>query len=567
MSSAKQPDNHDSDARNSADAAGLGSLADLDEELARAADAAEALSNDLGQPDPPAQQTSTSIDTANVPSPEKVLSDELARLEGLAQTAAVELGASPPAAETGTAKLGASTPAAEPAATELGVSTPAEQPAEPTETTETAGDEPTTVTPPRKDDAGAERDETHASSETPSDHVEPAKKAAKSEQPDPEVESTENEASIDASAPSDTAADQQPDPPEIAVDVVSPDQPTHEPTVDPGGRDAADDTAATEPVVSDSNDHTGDVTAETTNPPTESVSAGGDEPATNAVVGIDSDAADAPEEDTSELPVASSAERPEPPLAVESKIVESKTDQNTESTTGGVEAVAGIEETAVALDDLDAALAAAAEAEHPPPETPTQPEGEVAIDPGTQTDTKNPPAETDPQEAVPSFMRDLMGSADEPATEAAPTTTGPQEPTLDAADTSAAPSRSPSAAAMYQSQGKPGVVGTGMLGVVGSTPPPPNGTPDKDVSAVVNGEGADSQGDGEDNAAGASVARPSLRARLTPFAFQATNCIVTLLAKIDQPLKPIGPRVRLIAGWAALATFGTALVVFLVALF
>lgn len=114
-------------------------------------------------------------------------------------------------------------------------------------------------------------------------------------------------------------------------------------------------------------------------------------------------------------------------------------------------------------------------------------------------------------------------------------------------------------------QPSPGVVGTGLLGVV-----------DPDKPRSEEGQAAESRADRPAGAQrGVSLSAPeafkrsvqAAAARVTPFAAGLALLAVRLLERIDGPVGGVGSPVRRAVGWMALATLGTASIVYLVSLF
>lgn len=110
---------------------------------------------------------------------------------------------------------------------------------------------------------------------------------------------------------------------------------------------------------------------------------------------------------------------------------------------------------------------------------------------------------------------------------------------------------------------KPGVVGTGMIGVVGTAPPTP---------AVKDESPAIVKDDPADDASPPSIAKKSRRiareagSRLSPLALRLGLQGVRVLERIDRPIRGVSRPVRRLIGWIAIATLGTATIVFLISL-
>jgi len=105
---------------------------------------------------------------------------------------------------------------------------------------------------------------------------------------------------------------------------------------------------------------------------------------------------------------------------------------------------------------------------------------------------------------------------------------------------------------------KPGVVGTGMLGVVG--------TPALDPIEAVPSDAATVPASGE-NRFGPPTTRNAAPAVLSRIGCSACDVAIRVLEKFDRPLASMGMGLRRLAGWFALATLATALIVYTIALF
>lgn len=106
---------------------------------------------------------------------------------------------------------------------------------------------------------------------------------------------------------------------------------------------------------------------------------------------------------------------------------------------------------------------------------------------------------------------------------------------------------------------RPGVVGTGMIGVVGSAHPklsdaemPSVPLPDEQVDRV---EALPVGGWSQRIRAGA--------AWLSPIVLPVCARAIHLLEQLDRPFGGLGPHVRQVIGWIAVATIGTSLIVYL----
>lgn len=111
---------------------------------------------------------------------------------------------------------------------------------------------------------------------------------------------------------------------------------------------------------------------------------------------------------------------------------------------------------------------------------------------------------------------------------------------------------------------KPGIVGSGKIGVVGTH----TVSPKVDASAPM--ETPDEPAEADDTpqrfAGMANVIRGAAT-HLSPTVLAGCERAVNLLELIDRPLGRIGDPVRRLIGWVAIATIATSLLVFLYSLF
>lgn len=173
---------------------------------------------------------------------------------------------------------------------------------------------------------------------------------------------------------------------------------------------------------------------------------------------------------------------------------------------------------------------------------------------------------------VPDFMLEFTEPAAEPSAKptptpptpaartAAPATTPPQalEPASATAPAASIPGRAGTPVAATGSGGtsraavaKPGVVGTGMLGVVSTT---------KDEPATTAVENAGPKGEVPEEGTGAG----SSKSGVSKLRRAALAALVRLLEILDRPFVRLSDGLKELIGWIALATLGTALVVYLI---
>jgi len=98
---------------------------------------------------------------------------------------------------------------------------------------------------------------------------------------------------------------------------------------------------------------------------------------------------------------------------------------------------------------------------------------------------------------------------------------------------------------------KSGIVGTGMLGVVSTTKP-------QSETAAVNGTTAEVGNEGAGTGSGSS------KGGLAKLMSLALGIVVRVLDVVDRPFARLGDGLKDIIGWIALATLGTALVVYMI---
>ena len=164
---------------------------------------------------------------------------------------------------------------------------------------------------------------------------------------------------------------------------------------------------------------------------------------------------------------------------------------------------------------------------------------------------------------VPEFMDEFTQPEDSPET-------APGGSQQRAADSQKPVSKAPAAgtaaneAPRSGASAKPGVVGTGMMGVVGTPSPAPAG------DSPTSPPGApDEEADLASGTPGGGQMVPLLRQavdRASPLAFSACDRAVSILEAIDRPVAKAGPAVRRAIGWLAIATAATSAVVYLISL-
>lgn len=169
-----------------------------------------------------------------------------------------------------------------------------------------------------------------------------------------------------------------------------------------------------------------------------------------------------------------------------------------------------------------------------------------------------------PDDQVPDFMAEFTGGQDPAADPSGE---------LDPATSAALPSlemEEPTGGASTAASSKPGVVGTGMLGVVGTPQPakveedPPGAAASHSGVAENPEEQAAAPARGATAASRSAVAdvRRALADRLSPVTYTVAECTVRMLETADRPFRKLGETPRRWLGWLALATMGTSVVVF-----
>lgn len=220
--------------------------------------------------------------------------------------------------------------------------------------------------------------------------------------------------------------------------------------------------------------------------------------------------------------------------------------------------VAGVAETDRGLTELEDALERCAElGQSHSQSSDTVGEGEV----GVNAESIGADHSSDSSQDVPDFMREFMqheGPADSPNDDESSIDPSPERAT------SPRPG-SPMLSGKFQSPDRPGVVGTGMLGRVGHAPALETANEEEEQ------QGQDDVPDGGDSSCEADEITPgaieAIQKHIEPMAYQALSRLAGLLERIDRPISWMNPRLREVLGWAALATLGTAVLVFVIALF
>lgn len=199
------------------------------------------------------------------------------------------------------------------------------------------------------------------------------------------------------------------------------------------------------------------------------------------------------------------------------------------------------------LDELERLVAVAEEQLADPALTSESDEADSEA-PSVDQDPDEPPAPDGVADAsddeVPDFMAEFT-TADESTTPVADKSAARPEPKL-------------------------GVVGTHLLGVVGSpasppvTQPPANAEPETEVANTTRSGALDRL-----VAAGAPLMDRclSLGAGISPLLLAGTERLVSWMELIHRPLPVLKETPRRIIGWVALATIGTSAIVFLLSLF
>ena len=163
----------------------------------------------------------------------------------------------------------------------------------------------------------------------------------------------------------------------------------------------------------------------------------------------------------------------------------------------------------------------------------------------------------EPNRGVPDFMMEFTEPASEApskpkaAAEAPPARTPLPDAKASQLDTPATASASSTRTATATVAAKPGIVGTGMLGVVITSKPDPE---------LVTARGTAKEGGEGGVAAGSPASKGGIAKLLLP----AETLVVRVLDLLDRPFARLGDGTKDIIGWIALATLGTALVVYLI---
>lgn len=163
---------------------------------------------------------------------------------------------------------------------------------------------------------------------------------------------------------------------------------------------------------------------------------------------------------------------------------------------------------------------------------------------------------------IPDFMDELTRPA-EPAAEGAEPQPAPSKPTASAGNKPQGErdAAGPSGAAVSP---KPGVVGTGTVGVVGTVSQQPEADTVEEASTADEPTGPSST---MDNIRKIPQVIRVASTRLAPHVLTGCERGVTLLEWIDRPLARISQPIRRPLGWVALATTGTACILYLYSLF
>jgi hypothetical protein len=210
------------------------------------------------------------------------------------------------------------------------------------------------------------------------------------------------------------------------------------------------------------------------------------------------------------------------------------------------------------IPDFDAALS---ELESLVAETDRQVDGETEGSSSTPSGAHAAPntaAESDPDAnyEVPDFMAEFMEPEPPKPETKKPARPKPPPPLDIPQPASVAP-----ASATTISASKPGVIGTGMLGVVGGEVAEPPSA--HDIASTPPKAGR--------HAAASAVedAKTWSQKLIEPIegpALKAATIVATTVELLDRPVALFGERGRRILGWIALATFGTAIVAYMASL-
>lgn len=238
-----------------------------------------------------------------------------------------------------------------------------------------------------------------------------------------------------------------------------------------------------------------------------------------------------------------------------------------------VKAVVGDKELDAELAKLDTLLSSAADdvGANPSPTSSTSGDGGVP----TPSPSAPAPSKSAPRD-IPDFMQeftqpDAAPSRSTPPKPSAPASE-PQKPTTPrsvnvepVAKTAAknasadSPTAEPTPTVRAAPAGKPGVVGTGMLGVVAS-PVADTTLPSTTESAPTNGEPAVSPPTSSEAGNPPPVARRVLKG-VEPLLIKVAEKGLGVMEKADRPFARLGGSARRFLGLAALATLATALIV------
>jgi hypothetical protein len=184
-----------------------------------------------------------------------------------------------------------------------------------------------------------------------------------------------------------------------------------------------------------------------------------------------------------------------------------------------------------------------------------------------------PPLEPARVDAVPDFMKEFLAA--DPA-EDEPTPPPPATPGMQPVDTitlEEAVAKSPPKAPRPLPRGtKPGVVGTGMLGVVQETKVPATTTPPRRARRTSLLAPLRRLHRKLSHASSALRGRlphipKSLRGPCGPPAMALSRYGVQVLELMDRPVQRLSRGVRRVLGWAAVATLATSVIVYIVSLF
>ncbi len=197
-------------------------------------------------------------------------------------------------------------------------------------------------------------------------------------------------------------------------------------------------------------------------------------------------------------------------------------------------------------------------------------EAESADETAPSAEESTPRSEKPP---IPDFMEEFTRPQEpadaEPAATKTPASTAPPDP----ATTSETKEQDADASGTTLSA-KPGVVGTGMIGVVGA----PLSTPPTDDRATEGTEASDTAAPTEEDDTPETASYVSVVARLVHTVKQSAgrfstmgltlcNRALGLLEVVDRPFARLGEPVRRVIGWIAIATVGTAVIVYMISLF